>query len=202
MFVGSKPASVTNTASVMSYTFKLPEDLPSSDKAVFAWTWANASGNREFYMNCADIAIKGGKSKSYTGKKMTVVNYPGYPAMAEFNGNYDTGIELYNNAPKVTISPGGSSSAPSDSGNDKPPKGDSKPPKDEPIPHAPKSSAPAAPAPTGSSGSGSCTHGAMACDSGNSGYKVCVYGNWNPPIPCPAGTKCKSSGGSAICDWA
>ncbi|PIA19743.1 hypothetical protein COEREDRAFT_33908, partial [Coemansia reversa NRRL 1564] len=58
-FVGKKPASITNEVSVFSYTFKLPEDLPSSDKAVFSWTWVNASGNREFYMNCADVSISG-----------------------------------------------------------------------------------------------------------------------------------------------
>ncbi|KAJ2842031.1 hypothetical protein J3B02_005701, partial [Coemansia erecta] len=80
-FLGSKPASLTNTATVSSYTFNLPADLPSSDKAVFAWTWVNASGNREFYMNCADVAIKGGSSSSYTGKEMTIANYPGYPTI-------------------------------------------------------------------------------------------------------------------------
>ncbi|KAJ1947700.1 hypothetical protein EC988_005399 [Linderina pennispora] len=336
MFVGSKPSGLTNAASVMSYTFKLPASLPSSDKAVFAWTWANASGNREFYMNCADIAIKGGKSKSYTGKKMTVVNYPGYPAMAEFNGNYDTGIELYKNAPKITISPKGSgtsqrsarSDAPesddlpandglavgkSDStnsdddttsssknqkgGKSKLPESDDSPANDDSaadetsssndgddttgkndtaaeendaagadgpandgssaadsdttgttgtegntnddigenadtndgtaanasddtaadnsIPDSngtakddddeiPQSSAPSIPdaVETGTADSGSCTHGAMECTSGNSGYKVCLYGEWNAEVPCAAGTKCKSSGGSVTCGWA
>ncbi|KAJ1802889.1 hypothetical protein LPJ75_006044, partial [Coemansia sp. RSA 2598] len=107
-FLGSKPSSLTNTATVSSYTFNLPADLPSSDKAVFAWTWVNASGNREFYMNCADVAIKGGSSSSYTGKEMTIANYPGYPTIPEFNGNYDTGMEYYSNAKQITVSPSGS----------------------------------------------------------------------------------------------
>ncbi|KAJ1728032.1 hypothetical protein LPJ61_004260, partial [Coemansia biformis] len=64
------------------------------NKAIFAWSWVNASGNREFYMNCADITIAG-TSKSFTGKNITIANYPGYPTIKEFIGNYDTGIEYY-----------------------------------------------------------------------------------------------------------
>ncbi|KAJ2713062.1 hypothetical protein H4R19_002436 [Coemansia spiralis] len=102
----------TNQGNVLQYTFNLPADLPSSDKAVFAWTWVNASGNREFYMNCADVAVKG-TSKSFTGKKMTIANYPGFPTIPEFNGNYDTGLEFYKNQPMITISGnGGSAPAP------------------------------------------------------------------------------------------
>ncbi|KAI9505306.1 hypothetical protein BX070DRAFT_188833, partial [Coemansia spiralis] len=72
---------------VRDYTFNLPSNLPSSEHAVFAWTWVNAIGNREFYMNCADVAIKGG-SGSYTGKQMTIANHNGYPTIPEFSGNY------------------------------------------------------------------------------------------------------------------
>ncbi|KAI8321090.1 hypothetical protein GQ54DRAFT_250612, partial [Martensiomyces pterosporus] len=73
-------------ADVRQYTFNLPSNLPSSDKAVFAWTWVNAVGNREFYMNCADVAIKG-TSSSYTGKEVTIANHNGYPTIPEFSGN-------------------------------------------------------------------------------------------------------------------
>ncbi|KAJ2378889.1 hypothetical protein IW150_000513 [Coemansia sp. RSA 2607] len=91
------------------YTFTLPSTLPSSDKAVFAWSWVNAIGNREFYMNCADVAIKGG-SGTYTGKQMTIANYAGYPTIPEFRGNYATGLELYDNAKNITVSGNGSTS--------------------------------------------------------------------------------------------
>ncbi|KAK0619655.1 hypothetical protein B0T14DRAFT_405896, partial [Immersiella caudata] len=48
-----------------SYQFKLPSDTPSSDNALFAWTWYNAVGNREAYADCAVVCIKGGSgSKS------------------------------------------------------------------------------------------------------------------------------------------
>ncbi|KAJ2807085.1 hypothetical protein H4R20_001427 [Coemansia guatemalensis] len=108
-FLGSKPSGLTNTPTIKEYTFKLPKDLPNSDKAVFAWTWVNASGNREFYMNCADVEIKGGSSSSYSGKEVTIANYPNYPTIPEFNGDYETGIKYYENAKNITVSPSGSS---------------------------------------------------------------------------------------------
>ncbi|KAJ2077016.1 hypothetical protein H4R24_005376 [Coemansia sp. RSA 988] len=110
-FLGSKPSGLTNTPSIKEYTFKLPKDLPNSDKAVFAWTWVNASGNREFYMNCADVEIKGGSSSSYSGKEVTIANYPNYPTIPEFNGDYETGIKYYENAKNITVSPSGSSAS-------------------------------------------------------------------------------------------
>ncbi|KAJ2846757.1 hypothetical protein IWW36_004194 [Coemansia brasiliensis] len=88
-------------------TFTLPKDLPSSDKAVFAWSWVNAVGNREFYMNCADVSIKGSGS-SYTGKEMVIANHQGYPTIPEFNGNYETGVDLYKNAKDITVTGSGS----------------------------------------------------------------------------------------------
>ncbi|KAI7834004.1 hypothetical protein BX661DRAFT_176460 [Kickxella alabastrina] len=85
------------------FTFTLPGELPGSEKAVFAWSWVNAVGNREFYMNCADVRIVGGGSESFTGKRMVVANLPGYPTVPEFNGNYAVGMELYTGAPKLTV---------------------------------------------------------------------------------------------------
>ncbi|KAJ1996141.1 hypothetical protein GGI25_003631 [Coemansia spiralis] len=116
-FLGSKPSGNTNTAKILSYTFQLPSNLPSSDSAVFAWSWVNASGNREFYMNCADVKIEGGSSSSYSGKQMVIANYPGYPTIPEFNGDYSTGLQYYTGASNVTVSPGGSSSSGSGSGS-------------------------------------------------------------------------------------
>ncbi|KAJ1862031.1 hypothetical protein LPJ73_000869 [Coemansia sp. RSA 2703] len=95
------------------YNFTLPADLPGSDNAIFAWSWVNAKGNREFYMNCADVVIKG-SSDSYTGQQMTVLNYPGYPTVPEFLGNYETGIEYYNNATSITVYASSTSSYSSD----------------------------------------------------------------------------------------
>ncbi|KAJ2555139.1 hypothetical protein EV175_002353 [Coemansia sp. RSA 1933] len=76
--------SSSNTPEVLSYTFTLPKDLPSSNNVVFAWSWVNAIGNREFYMNCADVAITGSSSSSYTGKQMVIADHDGYPTIPEF----------------------------------------------------------------------------------------------------------------------
>ncbi|KAJ1662958.1 hypothetical protein IW140_006180 [Coemansia sp. RSA 1813] len=100
--------SDSNTPEVLDYTFTLPKELPNSESVVFAWSWVNAIGNREFYMNCADVAITGSSSSSYTGKQMVIADHNGYPTIPEFNGNYDTGINYYEDAPMVTVSPSGS----------------------------------------------------------------------------------------------
>ncbi|KAJ1663936.1 hypothetical protein IW140_003802 [Coemansia sp. RSA 1813] len=92
------------------YTFKLPSDLPSSDHAVFAWSWVNAVGNREFYMNCADVAIKGSSATSFSGKEMVIANHAGYPTIPEFSGNPKTGENYYTGAKTITVTASGSSS--------------------------------------------------------------------------------------------
>jgi len=67
-----------------STSVTIPADAPPSDHVVFAWTWLNNLGNREYYMNCADIVITGGKQGgSVTGKQLLVANYPGYPGLPE-----------------------------------------------------------------------------------------------------------------------
>ncbi|KAJ2459899.1 hypothetical protein GGI03_005424 [Coemansia sp. RSA 2337] len=96
--------SSSNTGTQLSYSIPLPADLPSGDRVVFAWTWVNAIGNREFYMNCADVAISGKDGGSFSGPQMLVANYgPDTPLIPEFNGNYETGIDLYNSKPIVTV---------------------------------------------------------------------------------------------------
>ncbi|KAL4891556.1 hypothetical protein BDV59DRAFT_203461 [Aspergillus ambiguus] len=41
------------------YEFQIPEGAPSG-QALLAWTWFNKVGNREMYMNCAQVTIGGG----------------------------------------------------------------------------------------------------------------------------------------------
>ncbi|KAJ2232519.1 hypothetical protein H4R99_006831 [Coemansia sp. RSA 1722] len=106
MFFGS-PSGLTNAPKKFKYKIKLPNDLPGSDNAVFAWTWVNASGNREFYMNCVDVKVIG-EAGDYTGKKMVIANYGSkYPSIPEFRGDYNTGIDLYLNSRNVTVSGSG-----------------------------------------------------------------------------------------------
>ncbi|KAL4786312.1 hypothetical protein BJX76DRAFT_365960 [Aspergillus varians] len=41
-----------------SYEFTIPSDAPSGE-ALLAWSWFNKIGNREMYMNCAQVTIGG-----------------------------------------------------------------------------------------------------------------------------------------------
>lgn len=43
------------------FTFNIPKEFPSAERATFAWTWiSKLSGTQEFYMDCAPIKITGG----------------------------------------------------------------------------------------------------------------------------------------------
>ncbi|KAJ2664653.1 hypothetical protein IW148_001973 [Coemansia sp. RSA 1199] len=111
--------STSNTPDVRSYSFALPKDLPNSDNAIFAWTWVNKQGEREFYCGTSNVAITGSSSSSYTGKEMTIANHDGYETIPEFGDDYDTGLDLYEKAKNITVSPSGSTGSGSGSGDDK-----------------------------------------------------------------------------------
>jgi hypothetical protein len=53
-WIGSCPLS-----SGEDFSFTVPSDAPTG-AALFAWTWLNKIGNREYYMNCASITIAAG----------------------------------------------------------------------------------------------------------------------------------------------
>ncbi|ORX94941.1 putative endoglucanase precursor, partial [Basidiobolus meristosporus CBS 931.73] len=68
----------------LSFDVPIPATAPPSKRATLAWTWVNAVGNREYYMNCIDITIKGGvPGGTITGPKLMVANLPGYPTIPE-----------------------------------------------------------------------------------------------------------------------
>lgn len=46
---------------INSFQFTIPEGVKTG-QATLAWTWFNTIGNREMYMNCAAVNIKGGAS--------------------------------------------------------------------------------------------------------------------------------------------
>ncbi|KAL1918185.1 uncharacterized protein VTP21DRAFT_3451 [Calcarisporiella thermophila] len=86
------------------YSVTIPESAPSGD-AVFAWTWVNAEGNREYYMNCADVKIEGGPAAGgeVTGPELLVVNVPNHPKMEEFSQDKDHGRKAFRNRKTITI---------------------------------------------------------------------------------------------------
>ncbi|KAJ9086589.1 hypothetical protein DSO57_1002314 [Entomophthora muscae] len=94
-----------------SFSVQIPKNFPSG-KAVFAWVWNNRVGNRELYMNCADIEITGGSGMSYTGPELLIANFdvPG-KKVHRFPEGFanDFGKDLFAAQPKITISSSGSS---------------------------------------------------------------------------------------------
>ncbi|KAJ3128716.1 hypothetical protein HK098_003708 [Nowakowskiella sp. JEL0407] len=56
------------------FPVRIPNNIPTSDNAIFAWTWINASGN---HMNCADVTLIGISSGVLSGPDITKANLPG-----------------------------------------------------------------------------------------------------------------------------
>jgi hypothetical protein len=118
----------------LSYSVPLPSSAPSSNHAVYAWTWINRIGNREYYWNCADVKIEGGGGK-LSGPELLVVDLPGHTVVPEFGNGPDTvGIKLLDARKTISVSggqidngstgtapPGSPSGTPGTSGNDPPP---------------------------------------------------------------------------------
>lgn len=40
-----------------TFNFTIPSYVPSATSVLLAWTWQNNEGNRELYMNCAEVSI-------------------------------------------------------------------------------------------------------------------------------------------------
>ncbi|KAK9704541.1 hypothetical protein K7432_010121 [Basidiobolus ranarum] len=91
----------------LDYTVPIPSTAGSSKNVIFAWTWINKIGNREYYMNCADIEIQGSADGYITGPKLLVANLPGYSTIPEFpNDGPNDGRDLLAARPTITIRPG------------------------------------------------------------------------------------------------
>lgn len=77
----SLPINIANHLANYVWPVKIPASLPSCDRCTFAWTWINAIGNREYYMNCADVRIIGRMpfANGVQGSRLRVANLPGYP---------------------------------------------------------------------------------------------------------------------------
>ncbi|KAK9760405.1 hypothetical protein K7432_015590, partial [Basidiobolus ranarum] len=92
--------------SSLDYSVTIPSTAGASKNVIFAWTWINKIGNREYYMNCADIEITGSSDGYITGPSLLVVNLPGYTTIPEFpqDGPND-GRDLLAARPTITIRP-------------------------------------------------------------------------------------------------
>ncbi|KNE61448.1 hypothetical protein AMAG_06273 [Allomyces macrogynus ATCC 38327] len=97
-----------------SFSVPIPSSAPAG-KATFAWSWINAIGNREYYMNCADITIENpaGGGGALAGPKLFVANLPGYPQIGEFpNAGQDDGRALIAQVPTISVAGSGAPAAP------------------------------------------------------------------------------------------
>lgn len=53
---------------IMSYNFTIPSYAPSGT-VLFAWTWFDEIGNREMYMNCAQVQVQGSSTARRSTQK-------------------------------------------------------------------------------------------------------------------------------------
>lgn len=79
-----------------TYDFNMPSDVANGD-ALFAWTWFNYEGNREMYMNCADVTITGGSGTADSFESA-------YPPM--FVANVGNGCQTVEDQETVFAQPG------------------------------------------------------------------------------------------------
>ena len=177
-----------------SYSFDLPQNSKGGGMTIF-WTWINRIGNREYYMECADITVNtNGNNTKIPGKELLIVNLPGYPRVPEWETNSPSSIDgrdllasrkdiqytqtntkniQKNNQQPSWIRP-----------TNKQVKCDDKDDDDDKDEDDSKSS--------------SCNSGEMSCS--GTGFDTCVYNSW-VYRDCASGTACKPNGNSIICDF-
>ncbi|KAJ3081484.1 hypothetical protein HK102_002315 [Quaeritorhiza haematococci] len=92
----------------LQWSVPIPSDAPNADEALFAWTWINRIGNREYYMNCVDVSISGGSNGgSLTGPRLLVANLPGFVTVDPKGTEGQDGRALLDNRPTINHSPRG-----------------------------------------------------------------------------------------------
>ncbi|KAB8302453.1 hypothetical protein EYC80_005862 [Monilinia laxa] len=132
-YIGSCPVAVDASAD-----FTIPSDAPAGE-AMFAWTWQNEIGNREFYMSCASVTIEGGSKardapavafssrpdlflinlgNGCTSVESTAVNYPDPGPDADVTrSTSDSGSFVGTCGPVNGVASSGSTSGSSSDGN-------------------------------------------------------------------------------------
>ncbi|EEP75320.1 predicted protein [Uncinocarpus reesii 1704] len=94
------------------YSFTVPRDAPPGN-ALLAWTWFNKIGNREMYMNCAQVTIVSGNKR---GRAATATAFNSLPNIFTANINGEGRCKTREGAdiifpdigPDVEYGPGGS----------------------------------------------------------------------------------------------
>ncbi|KAL1712454.1 hypothetical protein EV715DRAFT_213621 [Schizophyllum commune] len=212
-FIGNCPSST----GPVTLDVDIPKDVKDGD-VVFAWTWNNRVGNREFYMNCAIVTIEGGGDglasypdmfvaqlsdiNSCTVPEGVDVDYPapgdqveradGDDAIGAPAG--DCGAAGGSGGGSTSASgsaPATSASAPATSGGSAPTSAATSTGSASGTATGPAaSSAPASSSSSPSTGGDSCTEGEIRCDSASS-WSQCGSGAWQSEGAVPGGMTCK-----------
>lgn len=175
----------------MSYSVPLPTNIPSGDVVLF-WTWINKIGNREYYMECADVRIQNGNTNAnvlLVGKELLVVNLPGFPTIPEFPnpGMYD-GADLLDKRRTLAVQVGGAPSSPEQQTSNSSPQSSALP-----------LLSPTEPEPCDKDDivvTQKCVDGEMRCKNG--GFDTCDHQEWMWR-PCAPGTSCQQASSSIFC---
>jgi hypothetical protein len=191
----------------MTYEFPLPSNTPSGPATVF-WAWINAIGNREYYMECADVNINNENNNQnaiVSGKELVVANILDYPIIPEFpNPGMYSGIDLFERAKPFSIS---RNSIPTSNANSRPiytssaiptPNANSRPiSTSSAIPNSNANSSPISK--LSSTTTPCCINGEMKCDK-NGGYYICDHSDW-VFMECAPGTTCEQHQDIIICNY-
>jgi len=209
----------------MSFSVPIPGNAPSGNAILF-WTWINRVGNREYYMNCADVNVQGVNGGKIEGDGLFVANPPtNGPVIPEwgtsgedFTGYLDARarVEQFadgntrvlrpkgNFVPSTPAPPNAPSQpvpqpAPQPASQPAPASQASQPatqPAKQPAPQPAQPAQPAAPA-----GSG-CANAAQRCISSNANkWEMCSNGVWVQMV-CPPSLVCAQTGSAIHCAFA
>ena len=186
-FIVLKTIMKTCLLDTMTYEFDLPVNTPSGETTIF-WTWINAIGRREYYMECADILLSNSNSNknvNLIGLELVVVNIPGKVTIPEFINGGNDGSNLFNLRQQITLNPSSLNSPPISSLNSQPTSSLNSPPTSS-LNSPPTSSiisSSSLPIQT----SNNCITGNMLCF--EDGFVTCSYNKWLKQS-CAPGTKC------------
>ena len=185
-----------------SYSFDLPQNSKGGDMTIF-WTWINRIGNREYYMECADITVNtNGNNTKIPGKELLIVNLPGYPRVPEWETNSPSSIDGRDLlASRKDIQYTQTNTKNIQKNNQQPTK--VRPSWIRPINKQAKcdddeNNDENNDENSDDSKSSSCNSGEMSCS--GTGFDTCVYNSW-VYRDCASGTACKPNGNSIICDF-
>ncbi|KAL1743048.1 hypothetical protein HDZ31DRAFT_41793 [Schizophyllum fasciatum] len=183
-FMGNCPAS----AGGVSLSVTIPSDVKSGD-VIFAWSWNNNTGNREFYMNCAVVTIENGGAGLSSYPDMFVAQLSSINSCTIPEGvdveypNPGSQVERVEGKLGAPVGNCGSSSGGGGGGSPPPPATTAPPP-------PANTQAPPPPATTPPS-TGACTEGEVRCD-GEQAWSMCGSGRWQSMGAVPGGMACRN----------